>query len=66
MLGGVDDPELAQRRRTGRWILGLGVGLGCFGVIAVLLSFLALWQFLAPVERTVPPRRVAPPPSSAE
>ena len=61
----MEDSELAQRRRTGRWVIGLGVGLGCFGAVAMVVAFLALWQFLSPVERTVPPPRPASLPSGA-
>jgi hypothetical protein len=59
--GGVDDPGLEQRRRTGRTIILVG---GCLGPLALLIPIvllLAIWQFLAPVERSVPSRPASAP-----
>jgi hypothetical protein len=50
------DPEYEARSRTGRRIIGVSVAICCFGWLFLVVAFLALWQFLAPKERTVPPR----------
>ncbi|MDB4993568.1 MAG: hypothetical protein JWM74_1000 [Myxococcaceae bacterium] len=40
-----------------RWIVvGCGCG-GLVGVVVLFVAFLAIWQYLAPTERVVPPRR---------
>jgi hypothetical protein len=48
------DPGYEERSRTGKRIIAVGCGVGCIGGLLFVVGFLALWQFLAPVERTVP------------
>ena len=53
-------PRAAERRM--RWIV---VGCGCGGLVGLFVlfvSFLAIWQYLAPTERVVPPKRGVSPP----